>query len=267
MITSDILELMRAVSTSLEWKSFMKLEVVSAVYYSKEDEVQDLENWVKQVIETPGSLDFADSTQGRHDSRPRHWYGLPLSAFIGKLVAYRNQLKAEMKREKYPEKRGYLDAQQNAIKKVINTFYGIEASPYFPVGNVVLADTITARCRCEAWKMAKALNLTQVITDGGMYSPQEVFYLREGVRDPGFHTFADIRERLPRHKSIQRGCLHTIDWKAVFSSPESESESVFSQVDQFAMEHLNLFWQRYGLSMKLNFCWCSGILIRISCGI
>lgn len=98
-----------------------------------------------------------------------------------------------------------------------------ENFPVFRVSNVVLAETIRARCRSQAWMMSKALNLSQVMTDSGVYSPGEVFHLRKNGKPPGFDKLADIRERLPAHKSIYVGGLQGLDWKEVFQSPDRDA--------------------------------------------
>jgi hypothetical protein len=56
-------------------------------------------------------------------------------------------------------------------KLFVNTIYGALSSRFFSIGNVVLANNITARGRVGVWMLSKALRLRQSITDGGIYEP------------------------------------------------------------------------------------------------
>lgn len=53
-------------------------------------------------------------------------------------------------------------------KLIINTIYGVMCSPYFKVGNVLIANMITAKARSQVYTLKKKFNLFQTITDGGL---------------------------------------------------------------------------------------------------
>ena len=71
-----------------------------------------------------------------------------------------------------------LNTQQNLIKLIINSIYGILGSRFYSVGNVILANVITARARRDIFLISKALNGCQVITDGVTYQPNNVTFLK-----------------------------------------------------------------------------------------
>jgi hypothetical protein len=147
VITADVLEILRSVCTNQEYKSFMQLEVVSACYWDSEKKIEDVGDWVDRVLESSGEYFFDPVTKSVKDSRSRFWCALPLKDFIGELVSKRKEIKKRAQQTSDPRFREKLLAQQNALKLLINVLYGILASPYFSVGNTVLADNITARAR------------------------------------------------------------------------------------------------------------------------
>jgi hypothetical protein len=61
-----------------------------------------------------------------------------------------------------------------AFKVHANALYGVLASPYHPVHNVLAANVITGTGRALAWAMSQALNGIQVITDGVTYRRDQV---------------------------------------------------------------------------------------------
>ncbi len=71
--------------------------------------------------------------------RPR--LAVEFSDFVGNLLQKRKDLK----------KSGLNRALEQSIKLFINTMYGVLASKYFPVNNVVSADIITSAIRVKVW--------------------------------------------------------------------------------------------------------------------
>jgi DNA polymerase elongation subunit (family B) len=47
--------------------------------------------------------------------------------------------------------------QQEFFKLIINSIYGVFASKYFNIGNVILANNITARARLNIWFASRPL--------------------------------------------------------------------------------------------------------------
>lgn len=249
IITSDVLEFLRAVCSSHEWNSIMDLEVVTAVYWGAEDRCDTLDQWVEQILTSSGELLFDREVQSVNDKRSRAWYGLSLDKFIGKLVRYRKELKKKAKNCTNPQEKRMWEAKEKALKLVINTFYGCTASPYFAMGNTVLADNITCRARVECYKLAKALALSQSITDGGNFSLMHVYSLKNNERKPGLATLSDI-QKLEAHRAIKITSLGGIDWPEVFKNPQEHHH--FGLLDSLASKHLEEFWGAYGLGMKIS---------------
>lgn len=147
-----------------------------------------------------------------------------------------------------------LDALEKAIKLLVNTAYGCFASPYFKIGNTVLANNITARARCEVWKLAKALNLSETITDGGNYSLIDILQFKPNntkKHKPGLEWFASMpKNQNIKHRSLQKTKLGGLDWEQIFPNPEKHGH--FQQLDDLASKHLETFWKNYHIGMKMG---------------
>lgn len=249
VLTSDILETLRAVCSSREFGEILSLKVVTACYWSKTDQCDSLWEWIEEILGSSGSFQYDGVMQSTSDSRSRAWYGVPLAFFIGSLVEERLRLKKQAKESPLRGTQVQINAKQNALKLVINVFYGVLASLYFRIGNSVLADTITGRARTEVWKVAKAFNTSQSITDGGVYSLLEVFHLKPGRKKPSMNALQNVGE-LEKHRAIGKGPLRGLDWLSIFQDPSRHGE--FRHLDRLAQVHLDSFWASYGLKPKLS---------------
>ena len=101
---------------------------------------------------------------------------MPIGDFIKPFKTKRSELKKQRNAiaDKNSDKWLDLDAKQNAMKQVCNTLYGVLASPYFPISNVVVANNITAAARVAVWCLSCAAGTYQSITDGGAYNLNQV---------------------------------------------------------------------------------------------
>lgn len=255
IITADVLELINTVSTSREKREFLDLQVETACWYSKKEQKTSFDSWVETVLKDDGDYVYNMETQSIWDTRTRAWISLPLEEFVGRLVDERKKVKklAKIKREKgFTKQAQELEALEQSIKLLINVLYGCFASPYFKIGNTVLANNITARARCEVWKMAKALNLSSTITDGGAYSLTDVLLFKNNAtKKPGFSFFSSMTKTdNVKHRSLEKGNLGQISWESVFKNPERHHE--FQQLDELATTHLQNFWKNYGIDMKMK---------------
>ena len=185
VITSDILEALRAVCNTKEWASWMKLEVITALWYPDYKEVPDgdVDTWsylIKTYDETGENFvdvqQRTDGTKIAYDKRSTDWVGIPLRDFIKPFKDKRKALKDKRNaiEDKSSDEWLALDAQQDAMKLVCNTLYGVLASPYFSISNVVLANNITAAARTAVWMLSCATGSYQSITDGGAYNLNQV---------------------------------------------------------------------------------------------
>ncbi|MFN6481428.1 MULTISPECIES: hypothetical protein [unclassified Nostoc] len=238
IITSDILRVLKAVATDKEIKQLLDLELVTAAAYLSKHQLKTVDEWINAVVTDPGQLYNSDGVHGNSkDSRTRAWVALPMENFIGKLVTERNRFKKENTIE--------ADAKQTALKLFVNTTYGVLASPYFAVGNTVVANNITARARVGAWMMNKALHTRQSITDGGMYSLLTVPVLKDKAKLPGLEILSDnTRWEDARYTRLLQP-LAGVDWVNVFENNGSE----LLQLDTLATQHIKNFWERYRLSL------------------
>jgi hypothetical protein len=252
-ITADILEVIRKVSSNIELGQWMKLEVVCALGWFEKDRCVDEADFINKVlaeenISANGVKGKVIANQGVEENRPAYWYAVPLEEFIGKLVDTRGEFKKQGKAGDTSAA-----AKQQALKLFINTLYGVFASPYFNIGNAVLANNITARARVGAWLVSKALILRQTITDGGLYTPTGVAFF-EGKKTPGFTILNDMTLWKDWKKERYIKPLGGINWEEKFEEFNTLSNGeIQSLVDKLASEHIENFWQPYGLSLKKFF--------------
>lgn len=241
-ITSDILRTIRAVASNGELKEFMQLEVVTAMWYAASDEYTDQRQFV-------ANLKLQDTG----------WFAVPLSGFVGAFVKTRKKYKSIAKNEENAseDERHSANLFQDGLKLFINTTYGCFASPYFRMGNTVLANNITAKARLGAWMLAKALGSVQSITDGGMYSWNTCRHLEPTLhlgRKPGFHTFADY-DRTNKHRCIRLGRYPvTLADNSTVTTFEQLREMLHAgknktEFETSALKHINGFWSHYGLQL------------------
>lgn len=257
IITSDVLKVLDKVCSDREKSELMNnLQVVTAAFYRASDRVNDVDTWCNTVLDDRGSLRVKDG-----DTRTRKWLAVPIESFIGKAVEKRNEIK------KLAKENPDLAATDSMLKLFVNTLYGVIASPYFEVGNTVVANNITAMARVGVWMINKSLHTVQSITDGGMYSPTRVPYLNSEcpkLRLPSLGTLADNNNWSKGSEDRKYGRLFKslggLDWKVIYSEKASEIESspdktgkvldsLGSMLDTLALEHIKEFWGNYGLSL------------------
>lgn len=267
IITSEVLKTLRSVSSDNELNEILKLEVVAAAWYPASQECNP-EEMFWHLKTKPGSIFNKEGK--RHDQRTEKWCRISLDGFVGKLIAYRRSLKKQ-KRKKGDE----FDVKQNAMKLFINTTYGCLASPYFPMGNVIIANNITAAARVGVWMVSKALGTVQSITDGGAYSNSDVRFFK-GVKKPGLDVLSNYR-KTNQHRSIKTGEL--FDFEEIYNGlidggklltelikakkdglevedqlkeVEKSLNDLKDSIDRKATEHINNFWDFYGLKLPFD---------------
>ena len=183
IITSDVLEALRAVCNKKEYACWMRLEVITAVWYPNSKNCHSSDLWaaaIKEHTNKKGNyVKVEQKPNGEEvttDKRSRHWIGVEIKDFIQPFKKRRAELKEQRNAiaDKTSDEWLELDAQQNAMKLVCNTLYGVLASPYFNIGNVVVANNITAAARVAVWYLACATGTYQSITDGGAYNLNQV---------------------------------------------------------------------------------------------
>ena len=253
IITTYVLETIRKAATNKELSEFMNLSVETVAFYPKSKEVS-IEEFIGVCL-SPKKRGFK---KGDQDTRSRKWCRLPLEEFIGKFITVRKSFQKEMRSlDKTDPSRDRLDLLQQSVKLFINTTYGCFAAPYFPMGNTILANNITAKARVGVWMVAKALNTVQSITDGGLYNPDTVHYLKTDnskFRKPGFDSLY-LRNSRQWFISVNQDKLFEVDVidrvKNSLGDPDKQKECQ-DYVDSKATDHINNFWSVYGLSLPFE---------------
>ncbi|MFG6101694.1 hypothetical protein U2F10_05540 [Leptothoe sp. EHU-05/26/07-4] len=252
IITADILNTIRETANNQQLKQLMDLEVICAVYYSAKDRVDTIDDWTRTILKSKGQLKSRNGLP--IDNRCRAWVGIPIAEFISPLIEARNKTKAEKKNPNLTEvERIKAKAKDECLKLLLNTLYGVLASPYFAIGNTVIANNITARARLNTWMFAKALSLVQVITDGGFYSFDKALFLSPNGKLPGLDYLSSV-SKLESHKSIKVGNLkddhgNNLTWNLI---KESVSTVGSGDIDRWATKHVNNFWANYGLELQFE---------------
>jgi hypothetical protein len=238
VLTADLLGALRKVATNKEWAGLRRLELVAAAGYLKKDRVDTAEEWCERVLRDRGEYRCVGGDV--HDDRTRAWYRLPLEGFVGKLADRRKHYKDLARTSTNEGERARATGMDALLKLSVNMVYGVLAARYFPVGNTVVANNITARARLGVWMMAKALGLRQTITDGGAYEPGAVCFF--GGRRPGLDTLS----RAWSWHALRRGRWHGPaggrDW-----GTRSGDWPPADELNRLALGHVRAFWEPYGL--------------------
>lgn len=197
ILTSTILAILKNVCSSQEWGELMrKIRIKAAMIYPRSQMMeyegpQTFVEWQEALRKQPRRLTTIFDISGHtvQDRRPGPWVKFPLKTFISPLVEARMKLKAEMKTLKadlaeYSKK----NAMQVSLKGVVNTVYGVLASPYFAISCPCAANNITAMARGACWMMATASGGIKSITDG---ADCKLNYFRFcTLRNPSMNTIA-----------------------------------------------------------------------------
>lgn len=248
IITHDIWMVLKKICSPRELKTILDMEVETALYYprsqkvSKEELVKEWEN--VDLSETYGISKEDSRGENHYDYRPRIWAEIPLKNLIKPLREKREQLKKDKKNK---------DLQEQ-YKLILNSLYGVLASPYFEVGNVVISNNITAKARVQIWMASRTLNGIQCITDGFQYQPMNIYKIeiknnKNSRRLPGLKKLSDLAN-LEESRVIKKGILgkkSEKEWIEYFNKPMINWE-----IDQYAKTHINEFWSHYDLQLDYN---------------
>lgn len=216
IITSDILQIIKNVSSDKELKGFMELEVVAAVWYPKSLRCETPADCYEYIEghngETGGVIEIKTDAKGNEkitDKRAKFWYGIPISNFLKPYTDMRKDLKTRMKMEvKGSKEYQSLDAQQTQMKLVANTLYGTLACPQLSISNSTLANNITAALRGVIWCSSVALNGYQDITDGFLYDMNRVNFTSNSS---SMNTLSNLRNK----QQLGRKALSSVSVKPI----------------------------------------------------
>lgn len=184
-LNHDLLQILKDSASDKEWSELKrKLVIESLIFYPASMECKTTDEWVDKLNKSDKGVKNwigKNFSVNEKDERSRHWIGIPMNEeWMDKILGLRKN---------YPS----TDPKNKGYKLIGNSTYGVLASIYFDIGNVVVANNITARARALAWMMAKALGSYQSITDGGVFNLNTVNSWKD--TKPGLNTLANINER------------------------------------------------------------------------
>ena len=150
-----------------------KAKMVCVFFYPKEYKCKDLEELREKIaqhgIEANGR--FNDIMNGNvqldneEGSYPHYWYETNFGQLMLDTIIQRRR-----DNKKSNPSLAYL------FKLIGNTVYGNNVSSLFNTSNLILAANITSMCRAGMWCVEKALNISQTITDGGVFELNEIIH-------------------------------------------------------------------------------------------
>jgi hypothetical protein len=169
----------------------------TAIFYPQSFECKTVEELKRKIAEHEqnGQGKFNDfmphsSPDNEEIEASNYWHGVN----FGQLVMY-HIMQLRQKNKKIKPSLAVL------YKLIGNTIYGVNVSPHFSNSNIVLAANITAMCRCGMWYTEKALNISQTITDGGIFFLNEVLHLIRNKIDTSLLTRAYNKKPLIFNKA------------------------------------------------------------------
>jgi hypothetical protein len=260
ILTHQSLKALQKIASNSEWKEIKNLNVKCLVAYFKDNYIESIDEWCNSVSSNRGQIKNINNNAWKvEDDRTHKFTLLNIDDFIGKLVDHRGQLKKASKLETDLNKKARLTAQQNEMKLMINTLYGVLVSPYFKIGNVVIGNNITDAARVGAWMFNKALFTRQSITDGGIYEPWRVSYLTTSAKRPSLDTLASMSLFADSKKGRKFAPMKDIngkevDWKVriqeIRDCQDKEKSlnlalELGQLADQAALIHINNFFSIY----------------------
>lgn len=253
LITPSVLEILKKVCSNKELKSIYNLEVEAALFYSPLDQCSSVEDLLDKLLKDKKRDKFTDKGNVE-DERTHAWFAFPLTDFIGKLVRERKKIKEQIKKCTDPTEKENLVGYQEALKLVINTFWGDITSLYFEMSQSCLSNIVSADTRCNVWLMAKALGSFLSITDGGPMSLQGVNFFKPNLKEKKKPSMDILSEyyKLVKHPSIEVKPLAGINWKAIFEEGKSPKDDVFSNLDSMITEHVKNFWSIYNIDINFK---------------
>jgi DNA polymerase elongation subunit (family B) len=204
-----------------------------------------LEEFLNLSEPTTSDYKFDLEIQQVNDTRSRAWFAIPLSGLVTPLLNKRKNIKAEMKLCNYKsDEYNQLNAFQESLKLIINTIFGVLTSPFFDIGNTVLANNITCRARVFSFTMSRVFHGFQTITDGCQYQASYIYKFRQNSRfKPGVATLSSY-STMDLSRDLEKTSLGMFNWEEIFRKKELIDE-LKHQLDSMAEIDYNSFWSNY----------------------
>lgn len=145
---------------------------------------------------------------------------------------------------------------QLLAKEFSNTIYGLIASSYYPIGNTVVANVITGSARLHIWQISKVIGGVQDITDGTLYDPKKVVYLKKDLktfRKPGLNEYANINIK-KNNSIIKKNILENENQKILFDQKTSKDEriAILELMNKKVEKHIAEHWNLYKLPLPVR---------------
>jgi hypothetical protein len=152
ILTEPLLDIILVSWGQSEIEELFNSQITRAIFYLKKDKLD-----INEFVDT---IDF-----NKYRASNQHLFSFTTFSLSNLVVSIRD------KRNFYKQTS---KTMAEALKTIGNTIYGVLCSPYFEVGNVLVANLITSIARSQVYMMAKAFNLVQTITDGGLFSIEKL---------------------------------------------------------------------------------------------
>jgi hypothetical protein len=244
VLTHDLLNTIQSVCTSAEKIEFFQLRVQSAVLYKKSNRCEDAKAWTEKILDH------------RTNDRTEAWYSFGIGKFLDPILQRRAVLKKQLKsinKETDRDIYSSTNAMQTSLKLIVNTLYGVVASPFFRINNLVVSNNITGRARSNMWLMSRALSILQSIVDGGFFELERVNRLRTEVsyfRKPGMSLLSNLKG-LARSRYVEQVPLLLADWV-----DEKKCDHISNippyRLESLITEHLKCFWGTYNIDINFK---------------
>jgi hypothetical protein len=247
-ITSDVLEVLRKCCSTSELREIYSCIVETAIFYKKSDR-RSPEHFFEELGTHDRNKTYYYETKidAIVDKRPKIWTSVPLKDLFDPLIKLRKE-----KKELFNKK---INTQENKgkqllIKNITNTIYGVIASPFFEVGNTILANNTTAKARVYIWLTSRCMRGIQCITDGFQYQPSKILaFKRKYTRKPSLSVLSNYK-KLEKNRSIKMTSLGDIDWDPLFAMEKELNE--LPPIDNAINAHVDDFLKPYNLKIPYN---------------
>ena len=174
IVTADLWGLIQAMPEAVRL-DYEALDAESLVFYPRALIATDGGHYDRlcqelgsTLVPWRSSIDFARKRKTTDEdwSAANVSLSFALGSFTEQIGEFRRQAREASGHRKHGEEQNW--------KLLANSLYGTLASAFFPVGNVVAANQITAAVRPAAYAMIQALNGFQVVTDGCTYRRDQI---------------------------------------------------------------------------------------------
>lgn len=253
LLTSDGVDWIMGCSQNQRGELMKKIKVVSFAGHFKDDEYSSedelLEALEAHQLEAQKDVVFYNERSITGDEF-YGWIGVKLSDLC--IDAF--MIGRQKARKKFGRVNGKKSAEEESWKLLTNTTYGVMASSFFPIGSVIAANNVTARCRAFIWYNEKGLNCYHSITDGGVFDLNKVVYEASNRNVPFKEVVNGDMSCANKHYRVKpllgdKTILSYEDGVPVLTAGDSvyKGEDAKNFINEAAMKHLQSLFPRAGV--------------------